>query len=116
MLPIISLYNELLEKSENVKNPKDWRYLCSVINGLDREYAEKIYVLILHHYLQETAAKNSDMGQIIKQIKVSCELKKPSIQPYKIKSFSSGKGMTVIVEDLPVTLQKILAYYVRTLI
>ncbi len=116
MLPIISLYNSLLEKSENEEKPKDWRYLCSLINGLDREYAEKIYLLILHHYLQETAAKNHDMTQIIKQIKLSCDLKKPSIQPYKIKSFSSGKGVTVIVEDLPITLQKILALYVKALI
>ena len=116
MIPIIPLYNELLEKSENEEKPKDWRYLCSVINGLDREYADIIYVLILHHYLQETAAKNHDMTQIIKQIKVSCELKKPSIQPYKIKSFSFGKGVTVIVEDLPVPLQKILSFYVKSLI
>ena len=126
MIPNFPLYEELKQKAiinssnssssnSNSKNeePLDWRYICSIINSLSLEYAELIYVLILHHYLNELKDKSVNLESVLSQIKLTAEMKKTTLhQPYNVKLFTSGKGLTFTVTNLPPLLQRIIFEFI----
>jgi cysteine sulfinate desulfinase/cysteine desulfurase-like protein len=85
------LYDKLAQQSREINfNPS---IICSTINTLNKEHAEIIYSIILHHA-------------------VLCGIDVRDAIPYEIKLLPVGKGLTVKLEKLPIELQKILYCYI----
>lgn len=76
---------------------------CPKISMLTEDYAEDIYILILHHYYinhqSETAKQNLLDGKVY---------------PYGVKPLTKeGKGAKAVVAHLPEDLQKIIYRYLK---
>ena len=93
----VQIYDELVEdlkdKPAKEMNP---RKLCSIINSVNLEHREIIYILILHHSKLKTP--NS---------------KTWNINPYKGKTFEGGKGVKYNWVHLPSDLQNIIVKYIE---
>ena len=96
----MELYNTILAsmdgKEKLLENDE-----CPKISMLTENYAEDIYILILHHYYI------NNPGKITQQ-----SLLDGKIFPYGIKPLTKeGKGARIIISQIPEDLQKIIYRY-----
>ncbi len=99
------LYNELKKNSQSyIEVPDVWKYVMN----LPLEHLEIIYALIWHHSLLEQPKLKNGSISISSQRKANI--------PYKGKLFDTGKGMIFQVKELPIELQKIIAYYISAVV
>lgn len=95
--PKFQIYDELVEDLKETPAKKmDPRKLCSIINSVNLEHREILYILILHHSkLKSTNSKTWNMN------------------PYKGKTFEGGKGVKYNWVHLPSDLQDIIIKYIE---
>jgi len=87
------LYESL--KGSVVPTDDEWRTICSTINNMNTEHATMLYALILHHYIVNDASTSYY-----------------PYHPYRYKMMGNGKGVIFTVDNLPTSLQSIIAAYV----
>ena len=93
-MSLLPLYDEIISRMDGTEKELDKDH-CSTITKLDQNHLNIIYLLILHHYIQNTQSNVTKIDL-----------------PYNSRTISNGKG--IIFRHLgyiPVDLQKIIFRY-----
>lgn len=98
----MKVYDELLTTIDNIPDKEieiRWHRACPIIASLNDIHRDLLFALILHY--AEVEMKFSEKGK--------------SKIPFGGKTFSIGKGVSFMVENIPIKLQKIILEYVNRL-
>ena len=109
---INSIYDQMSLKSDHLGHDtitEKWPRVCGIINKLSLDHIKIIFLLILHHGIQENP-------KIVDSIVPSLKGKSRQIQlPYYGRVLDSGKGAIYKISSLPEKLQKIIYCYIEVI-
>lgn len=87
-------YDDLVKRSSDIED--DWKSMCSLFVGLDKDKLSLLFAIIYHHSLINGGTVNNI--------------------PYKGKTHKNGRGIIIHGKDVPDDLKKIIQVYMNDVI
>lgn len=101
------LYSNIPVGSNGPVIQVEWQSVTGSLSMLNEEHSELVMALIIHHY-----CITNDFEKC-KKILEAQKGKTAQFEPYRCKTFSTGKGVMVSLDNIPLELQGIIALYVK---
>ena len=108
---INNIYDQLLIKASDLDHKtisEKWPRVCGIINKLPVDHIKIIFLLIIHHGINENSRNISSMKSTLSGRSRQIYL------PYSGRVLDSGKGVIYKMSSLPEDLQKIIYRYIET--